>query len=238
MSNRLNLVTVGLWSALILALVGSLRHVAWAFATLEGGDLLWGYVQAGAVDVGLVALAYAVHQRRRERRPTWTLWAGVLLFSAISAYANLLHGLRFASDMGLSAWAQARPFLLSGVLPVLVVYLSEIVSADVQHAVRVAEKERRAAERRARREVSVAEGSGQFPYPVEQARALLAEQRARSKAEALDALLDILAERPDVRVTDLARLVGRSRSTVYTYVDELEAQGRLRRNGDGLEVVR
>ncbi|MFQ5594266.1 MAG: hypothetical protein ACE5HA_08970 [Anaerolineae bacterium] len=33
---RMSLVQPALWLALTLALVGSLRHVAWAFATLEG----------------------------------------------------------------------------------------------------------------------------------------------------------------------------------------------------------
>ena len=228
---------VGLWLALALALVGSLRHVAWTFATLERGNMVAGYIQAVAVDIGLFALAYMIQQRRRERRPTRVLWLGVVLFSLISAYANLLHGLYFASDLGLSRWASARPFVLSGVLPILVLYLSEIVSDDVQHAVRVAERERRAAERRARRQVSDASESNTFPYPVEQARVLALEQRELSKAEVLDRMVDIWRERPDIPMTELAAKVGRSRSTLYTYLDELEQQGRVRRNGQGVEVL-
>ena len=230
---RLNLAQGVLWLALLLALVGSLRHVAWAFATLEGGDLIAGYVQAVAVDIGLFSLAYGIQQRRREHRSTLVLWAGVLLFSLISTYANLLHGLHFASDLGLSTWGLARPFLLSGVLPVLVVYLSEIVSSDVQHAAQQAERERK----RASRQVSVSEQTDSFPMPVEQARAIGAEQKAQSKAEVLDAMLDIWRGQPDIGVSEVAKQVGRSRTTVYEYRSELEQAGRIRQDGKGVEVL-
>ncbi|MFQ5343236.1 MAG: hypothetical protein ACE5F6_16985 [Anaerolineae bacterium] len=234
---RMSLVQPALWLALTLALVGSLRHVAWAFATLEGGDLTAGYIQAVAVDVGLAALAYAIHHRRRERRPSRVLWLGVVVFSGISAYANLLHGLYFAADLGLSTWGMARPFMLSGVLPVLVVYLSEIVSSDVQHAVKVAERERKKAERRQRRETPISEAGAGFPYPIEQARTLREEQRELSKAEAMDRMLDIWRERPDIGMTELAGLVGRSRTTCYAYLDELVGSGRAVKTEDGVRVV-
>ncbi len=234
---RTNLVQPALWLALILALVGSLRHVAWAFATLEGGNVVAGYIQAVAVDVGLASLAYAIHQRRRERRPTRILWLGVLVFSAISAYANLLHGLYFATDLGLSTWGWARPFALSGVLPILVLYLSEVVSSDVQHAVQVAERERKRAERRQRREVSSTESVDSFPYPIGQAQELAIEQRELSKAEVLDRMLDIWRERPDIGMTELAQQVGRSRTTLYTYLDELVERGWVVKTEDGVHVV-
>lgn len=129
-----------LWLALFLALIGSLRHVAWGFSTLEQGDLLWGYVQAIAVDVGLFALAIGIQQRRKQERGTAGLWAGVILFSAISTYANLLHGLVFSLPVDISGWGDLglwmiiiKPFVLSAVLPTLVVYMSEIVAANVEY---------------------------------------------------------------------------------------------------------
>ena len=93
-----------LWLALVLALVGSLRHVAWGFASLESGDLAAGYVQAIAVDLGSLALALGIQQRKRQKRATWVLWAGVAMFSAVSTYANLLHGLTHQADIGLTGW--------------------------------------------------------------------------------------------------------------------------------------
>jgi hypothetical protein len=126
---QLNWVSLGLWLALVLALVGSLRHVAWTFSTLEGDNMVAGYIQAIAIDVGLFALAFGVQQRKRTGKSARWLWLGVVLFSAISAYANLLHGLHYTSPESFDWWAQARPYLLAGALPLLVFYLSEILSS-------------------------------------------------------------------------------------------------------------
>jgi len=237
---KLEIIPLVLWLTLALAMIGSLTHTAWAFATLEDGNLTAGYIQAVAVDLGLFALAFSIQKRRRQRRPTWTLWAGVGLFSGISAYANLLHGLVFQGRLPLTGWewlASLRPFILSGVLPLLVLYLSEIVSSDVQHAVQQAERARKAAERRRRQQVTDTEGLEQFPYPIEKAREALEEKRRLSKAEALDRLVALLAEDPNTPVTDLARTIGRSRTTTYEYLNELEKVGRIRRNGQGVEVL-
>jgi len=99
---RMDGVQIVLFLALFLALVGSMKHVAWAFATLESGDMIAGYIQAVAIDVGLFGLAFGIQQRKRERRSTRMLWGGVVLFSAVSTYANLLHGLAFAQPVSLS----------------------------------------------------------------------------------------------------------------------------------------
>jgi hypothetical protein len=128
-----------LYVALILALVSSLGHVAFAFATTNGNNYIEAYLSAIAVDVGLLALAAGINRRKAQRRNTWLLWAGVLMFSAISVYANwlagLVHVLQLNADVaGLGAWlVSLRPILLSSVLPVLVIYLSEIVSDNHEY---------------------------------------------------------------------------------------------------------
>lgn len=59
-----------------------------------------------------------------------------------------------------------------------------------------------------------------------------------SKRDArLDALLTFLASNPDAGPTDAGAVIGVSRQTIYTYTAELEAAGRLRKNGDGWEVL-
>lgn len=128
------LVRAGLWIALVLSLLGSVDHVAWAFSTLHGGNMARGYVQAVAVDVGLAALAVGIQVRRRSNRPTVRLWVGVIMFAASSIYANLLHGFGHTTALvltGAPAWLESwRPYLLSAILPVMVIYLSEIASED------------------------------------------------------------------------------------------------------------
>ena len=41
------------WPALLLALAGSVSNLAWSFASVQAGNLVLGYIQAGAVDLGL-----------------------------------------------------------------------------------------------------------------------------------------------------------------------------------------
>lgn len=236
-----------LWLALLLALVGSLRHVAWGFSTLENGDLYAGYVQAVAVDVGLFSLAIGIQQRRRQGRGTGVLWLGVLVFAGLSTYANLLHGVMFKSGIDLSKWTSnavimgwldfLRPVLLSGVLPLLVVYLSEVAGSDVQYQSELDAKERKRQEKAERQQASNSERLGTFPYPIGQARDMAVEQARQSKAQALDAMLDIYRADPNTTTSEVGRAIGRSRSTVSNYLTELEQAGRIRRNGDGVEVL-
>jgi len=226
-----------LWLALVLALVGSLRHVAWGFSTLEQGDLTAGYIQAVAVDIGLFALAIGIQQRRKQGRRSIGLWVGVVLFSGVSTYANLLHGLVYAAPVNLSGWdwlIAARPFVLSAVLPILVVYLSEIAAADVNYAVQQAERERR----KALQKLSISSDLNTFPMPIEHAQMLAAEQAQRSKAEALDVIVSHLDTHPAASLSEIGQLVDRARSTVGNYLSELETAGRIRKNGNGWEVSR
>lgn len=127
-----------LYVALLLALLSSLGHVAFAFSTVNGGNWIEAYISAVSIDVGLLALAAGINQRKANDRSAKWLWVGVVFFSAISTYANWLAGLAHVKDLetelGKSAlWlVSLRPILLSAVLPILVIYLSEIVSSNYQ----------------------------------------------------------------------------------------------------------
>jgi len=136
--------------ALIFVLVGSLRHVAWGFSTLETagqscqvafirvGDcgLFWGYFQALAIDLVLVVLSLAIVDRKKRGQSTRWYWAGVIGFVIVSIYANLLYGLVFSQTVPASAdWpvlsrlmVYGKPFVLSGVLPIMLVYISHVIS--------------------------------------------------------------------------------------------------------------
>lgn len=138
-----------LYLALLLALLSSLGHVAYAFTTVNGANWTEAYISAVAIDIGLLALAAGINQRKGQRRDTRWLWAGVIFFSAISTYANWLAGLAhvkpFGQELGrFAAWlVTLRPILLSAVLPILVIYLSEIVSGNYQVDQEQARKEAR-----------------------------------------------------------------------------------------------
>jgi MFS family permease len=242
MTKKLNPTTAILWLALLLALVGSLRHVAWGFATLERGDAIAGYVQAIAVDIGLFAIALGIQQRRRQRRSTLVLWVGALGFAAISTYANLLHGLAWQTDIGLPEWrwlVALRPFLLSGVLPILVLYLTEIAGDDANYAMREAEKETRRLERERQPATQAGQPNASTANPASppDTLALARDTRAALAEQATGNLLAFYASHPHATQTQAGAAVGRSRQWVSAQLAYLEQTGAIERNGDGVQVI-
>jgi len=239
-----------LWFAFTLALIASLRHVAWVFGTMEfAGEEWYGWLAAIAVDAGLAALAYAIQQRRRAKRPVTSLWLGVSLFALISAYANATHALTVRLATGdtltLDAIAQLDPLaifqaiLLSATLPALVVYLGEIVSTDDAYAIQAAEHAERRAERRAKRkQESPFPGGGRDREGGNQNAVLDAvnAQKIADKDTAMDVLISYLDGNPHASLSEIGRAIGRSKSTAGNYVQELTAAGRLHRNGNGWTV--
>lgn len=188
-----------LYLALILALASSLSHIAFAFSTVNGGSLFAGYMSGFSIDLGLVALAIGINRRKAHDRPTRWLWVGVVLFSLISVYANWLSGIAhltgIVADVGSFGLGlvSLRPILLSGVLPLLVIYLSEIVSSDYQNdqavAAKQAQKEERAAKRGANDtghkrpdEQSLEEMKAHLDQANDTKRAIMDQRRARVRA--------------------------------------------------------
>ena len=63
------------------------------------------------------------------------------------------------------------------------------------------------------------------------------QKRQLSKRQALDKTLQILTQSPATNPSEIAEQIGKSRQTVYDYFDELEAAGKLHRNG-ALTVIK
>lgn len=168
---------LALWLTFLLALISSMSHVAWTFSTLERPGQEWaGWLAAIAVDCGLASLAYAIQQRRRlNRRSTMSLWAGVIVLTSISAYANVIHALSVSGDL-------FRAVILSVTLPLLVVYMGEIVSSnDVAEAERI-EREIAKVEAKAERELAKQER-----LEAERQRELADAERLRAEQERTEA---------------------------------------------------
>ena len=216
MMNKIFNVQSLLWLALALALAGSLKHLAAIFASVDG-NIFMGWLQAIAIDAGLFALAYSLRQRKAAKRSVKPLWFGVCLFSAISIYGNLAYGL-LATDGNLPLWiAASRPYILAGSLPVLVLFLSELLSDDRQHANEVAAKEARQA----------AKKGGNTAYLPLNLASVNAEKMAEKEVKKAQ-LAGILATNPDVTNTELATLLDVSRATIRNYKSELAANGKGR----------
>ena len=115
--------------------------------------------------------------------------------------------------------------------------------ADVEAVKRERKAERQAkrqVHRQAKRQATVAQVStalsdnGKSYVNLDR---LQAGRRAKRDAR-IDSLLTFYLDNPDAGPSDAARAVGVSRQTIYTYNAELEAAGRLGRNGNGWEVLR
>jgi predicted HTH transcriptional regulator len=58
-------------------------------------------------------------------------------------------------------------------------------------------------------------------------------RRKMSKWDAITKTLQLLAENPNTSPSVIAEQIGRSRQTVYDYIEELQAAGKLNRDGHG-----
>lgn len=123
-------------TTLVLALYASLRHVSFAFSTVNGGNEIESLVSAIAIDGGLVALARGIARQRVKGKQTWPLWLGVALFGLVTTYANWFSGTINQSVISLEPFGiyfgyanslvDYRAILLSGILPILIFYVTEI----------------------------------------------------------------------------------------------------------------
>ena len=224
----------------LFVLAGSVHHVAYTFSTLEGGNLIWGYVQALGIDLGILGLAYGIQLRKRQGRPTLPLWGVLILVTFISAYANYLYGIMHQQPLQTaSAFDQMvvflRPFLLSVTLPIIMFALIEIIGEDRNYALKVQAQSEPA------EPPPQPEASEPAPCEPEPVYALVQPMERNGNGHAKEAtmeqLLWLLYEQPSLPRTKLAETLGCSRQTLYNYLQELESRGYIRRTPNGYETV-
>lgn len=206
-----------LWLALALALIGSLRHLAYIFAGVDGSQFA-GWLQAIAIDAGLFALAYSMRSRKAEGRGVKVIWFGIAMFTGISIYGNLAYG--FIKTTGaLPAWITlTKPYVLAATLPVLVLYLAELISDNRQYSEQQASK---AAEQDER------------PKPPKRQPVF----KPKTKQAAIERLVAYYRDNPEASLNDAGQVINRSKTTVSNYLTELEEAGKIHRNGDGVEIL-
>lgn len=222
-----------MWVSLLFALGGSLKHVAWSFSTLEGMDIVSGYLQAIAVDLGMLSLAVGIAHRRRMNRKTLAVWIGASGFALISVYANLLHGAAFQSPVHAPGWElllPLRPVLLSAVLPLLALYLTEVVGDDENYIMVTNEEAGRVQDR-----IDALQAENKSLYAQIQAQAqMINEAPARKvlpKADLIAGMLEVWKTRPDITNRELAETLGVDPARTSTVTRELVEQGTIHKNG-------
>lgn len=110
-------------------------------------------------------------------------------------------------------------------------------------AAAAAEQAGRRAERKALRQLKYEAMTRQFDITATSrenqtpTQDLLQAGRQAKRAARMDALLQVLRHEPACGITELGRRIGVSRQTIYAYLGALEQAGRVRRNGNGIEIL-
>lgn len=196
--------------------------------------------------------------RKRGNITAWDWLA--LVVSVLATLAAFL--LAFAALLGVKAtwatWAQLYGPVVLGLLAALDSYggfvefglylntfderMREWQAAYRQAVLNTVEAERQATTVKpepAPASITVATNSEAVPVvsTLETARAVKGEQDAREKAARLDAMLALYRRDPDAGPSEVSKALGVSRTTVYTYLAELETAGRIHRNGQGVQIL-
>lgn len=211
----------GLWSAVCLALLGSLNGVAYAFSTVDAqqmlGPLPWAWIKAGAVDIGFLALAAGIQYRRRRGASTAWLWASAFFFLTISSYANLIFGKMHQVELELGYWAEVRAVPLAAFLPVMVLVLVEIATSYQAQAIAKGQ--------------TGEESRGQGKLENQQLPDI-------ANCDEIDVgILRALASDPDATQAEIGQVVGRSRGTISRRLQGMAERGLVKRTEDGYVVA-
>jgi len=194
----------------------------------------------GLATVHTALWAYDWNAHKRKSDPSAPIGLAVALGSV---YVVATLGLVVFLEVW-PALAVYAPALFPALAVVGALNLALISRQEQREAAVKLEKAERKAARQARRQASRkaahTELSGE-PSKTAVLNASLdaARQTRKARRDArLDAILTFYASSPDAGPTEAGRAIGVSRQTVYTYLAELEAAGRIARNdGSGIEVL-
>lgn len=156
-----------------------------------------------------------------------------------------LGGVYVVATLGLVVFLEVWPLLATyapALFPALAVVGALNLAMISRQEQREAAVELEKAERKAQRQ-TLHRGTSAKPSEALSKTAVLdtsldtARRTRRVKRDArLDALLAFYASNPEAGPTEAGRAIGVSRQTVYTYLDELEAAGRIGRDGGQVRV--
>jgi hypothetical protein len=165
------------------------------------------YLWPLTLDAVMIVSVLSVIRANVVRDRSWLPWVMVGGFTVASITYNIIH---------------AQPNLLAqsiASLPPLVVFLSlEMLSGQLREAVKKADKKVK---------------TESYPMPIEQARAV----RSVDKERAINLMLAFFSDNPNASHSEAASACNRSRSWVTNVLPELEREGAVRRNGEGIEVL-
>ena len=243
-------ITIGLLS-LICLLAYTWTHTGGLLAEYVNPAFV-GYVAALGIELSIVGLSLRIGDLKRSGLDARFFVGTLIAVVAVSALANVAMGytVKFGQPLTVDSVKQLDivqaivSLAATGLISLVTFALAELVGQDVSAAAKATSKPKAAAATVKPGPVEVVavtpEVSSEVSNTAEvdtaivtigQARAVKSDNDAQAKAAALDMLVLHLTDHPDATVSELARLISRSRQTVYNYLDELEAAGKVHRNG-------
>ncbi|MBX3061275.1 MAG: DUF2637 domain-containing protein [Anaerolineae bacterium] len=234
----------------------ALRHLAAANGVAAGMAWLYPAIIDGAIIIFSLSVLQASLNRERPRYP----WALVGLFTALSIGLNVLHAPTAPLPRLLAAVPPIALFLSFELLMNqvkhsvrrlgLVQHLQELATATEQKRSELdgLVQERQTAVHRLEAQLqNLASRRDELLAEIKELKNVkrlsntgieqINEERLASKQESLNAMLTYLSDNPHASLADIAAAISRSRSTAGNYVNELVANGRLHKNGQGWEIV-
>jgi hypothetical protein len=208
-----------------------------------------GILAAAVIEsLGLVTCAtaldlYQFNQNRRKNDPPAPFWLSVFLIFLYFFVAVLL---TVVLDIQPS-WSVMAP----AIFPVLSLAGVTVIALRKDYQKRIQQIASEKAERKAERQANFnnhrqdlrglfessvsneVSNNGQFDMNLDR---LQAGRKAKLDNR-LDRLLDAFRTNPALGISDAARELDVSRQTIYSYIDQLEHSGKIRRNGHGVEVL-
>jgi biotin operon repressor len=182
-----------------------------------------GYIPALGVEFGIVAIALRIAVGRQTNSNVWMFWAVLSAVVVISASANVAEGyqtyygqkLTWPRILELDPIEAAIGLAATGLVPLIVLALAEVIGQDVGQAVKQMSTDRKRQQKRKR-------------TPVKR---LPSFDNPRHYS-----ILTIVQDEPDISRTQLADRLNVSRTTLYDDLKQLTASGHLSSGGQGMKV--
>ena len=229
----------------LLSLAGLLSYTWTHTGGLLAGYVrpeLVGYLCAGGIELSIVGLSLRIGELRQSNVKPKFLVSTLIAVVVVSALANISEGfaVKFGEPLTLTNIGQLDivqavvSIAATGLISLVTRALSEIVGADVNAATQAS----RLSSQPSTLAVSTSPTGVSSPVQLdiqldrlEHPQTVKGEQDVHTKVKAMDTLLDYLKLHPDAGVSELAKALGRSRTTVYCYLNELNTAGKMHRNG-------
>jgi hypothetical protein len=237
--------------ALLALLTYTLVHTGGLLARYVHPPVI-GYVAAFGIEAAVVSLSLRIGELRRSKQSTGFFLFVLIAVVIVSAVANIAEGFTAVQGERLTTQTirQLDPIqafiglAATGLVSLIVLALAEIIGTDVETAVQQSARQRKIRAVHAEDKTNPTSETKTKPVSntaetdsIERARTAKAEKDANSKTKAVNALLVYLNDNPEASLSDIGQQINRSKTTVSSYMHELERNGRLQRNGEGWQVL-